>query len=87
MSNEMRTKELQEAISAGERALRSLQAAQDKLDSANNWGIFDMLGGGFIASLVKHSKMDEAKADMEDAKYDLKAFQRELKDVQIKGSS
>ena len=80
MSNEMRTKELQEA---GERALRSLQAAQDKLDSANNWGIFDMLGGGFIASLVKHSKMDEAKADMEDAKYDLKAFQRELKDVQI----
>ena len=39
--------EISEAIRAGERALSSLRAAQDKLGSARNWGIFDMLGGGF----------------------------------------
>ena len=47
MSNEMMKREMQEAVQAGERALQSLYAARDKLGSARNWGIFDMLGGGF----------------------------------------
>ena len=54
-------RETQEAIDAGERALASLKAAQDELSSAKNWGIFDMLGGGFVSTLVKHNKMDNAK--------------------------
>lgn len=29
--------------------------------SSKNWGIFDMLGGGLIASLVKHNKINKAK--------------------------
>lgn len=81
MSDEMRERELQEAIQAGEQALKSLRAAAEKLDSAKKWGIFDMLGGGFLASLVKNSKMDQAAADMTSARYDLQRFQRELKDV------
>lgn len=62
MSNEMMKREMQEAVQAGERALQSLYAARDKLGSARNWGIFDMLGGGFISDLVKHSKMNDASA-------------------------
>lgn len=58
MSNEMMKREMQEAVQAGERALQSLYAARDKLGSARNWGIFDMLGGGFISDFVKHSKMN-----------------------------
>ena len=60
MSNEMMKREMQEAVQAGERALQSLYAARDKLGSARNWGIFDMLGGGFISDFVKHSKMNDA---------------------------
>ena len=76
-------KETQEAISAGERALSSLRNAQNELSSAKNWGLFDMLGGGFVSTLVKHGKMDNAKRYMEQAKYDLNSFSRELRDVNM----
>ena len=74
-------REMQEAVQAGERVLQTLYAARDKLGSARNWGIFDMLGGGFISDLVKHSKMNDASALMEQAKSDIQRFQRELRDV------
>ena len=81
MSNEMMRKEMQEAIEAGERALRCLYSAGDKLSSAKNWGLLDLFGGGFITDLIKHSKMEDASRYMEEAKYELQRFQRELKDV------
>ena len=76
-------KEIYEAIAAGERALSSLYAAQDKLKSARGWGVIDLFGGGLITDMVKHSKMNDASRYMEDAKFHLKAFQRELKDVNL----
>ena len=83
MSNERMRQEMQEAAVAGERALQSLYAAKEKLGSARNWGIFDMLGGGFVGDLMKRSKMNAAVELMEHAKYELKIFQRELKDIQV----
>ncbi|MBP3655449.1 MAG: hypothetical protein J6K32_02005 [Clostridia bacterium] len=79
---EMR-RQLAEAIDAGERALNSLQAADEKLSSAKRWGVFDILGGGFIASMVKRSKMEDAAADIRRAGAALEAFQRELLDVHL----
>ena len=73
--------EIREAIDAGERALRSLYVAQEKLKSARGWGIFDMLGGGLITDLVKHSKIEAASQSMEEAKYLLQRFRKELSDV------
>ena len=35
-------KEKREAIVAGQRALNSLRAAQNELNSAKNWGLWDM---------------------------------------------
>ncbi|MBO4409893.1 MAG: hypothetical protein J5775_03980 [Spirochaetales bacterium] len=78
MDNE---KERQEAIYAGERALDSLTAAQNELRKARNWGFYDLLGGGFFSSLIKHSKIDNARSCIERAKYDLQVFNRELRDV------
>lgn len=75
------TKEVQEAIYAGERALMSLRTAQANLKSARGWGIFDMFGGGFIADVVKHSKISNAMNAIESAKWDLQSFERELRDV------
>ena len=69
-------KEKREAIEAGRRALNSLQAAKENLNSAKNWGLVDMFGGGFFTTMLKHSKMDQAK-------YDLRNFSRELNDVNM----
>ena len=40
-------KEKREAIEAGQRALSSLRTAKENLNSAKNWGLVDMFGGGF----------------------------------------
>ena len=83
MRDEVRRREIEEAAAAGEKALYSLENAREKLQGAKNWGIFDMLGGGFFTDMVKHSKMSDATAYMEDAKNQLLVFQRELRDVQV----
>lgn len=82
MQTTMQT-EIQQAIYAGERALSSLRNAKESLDSAKNWGIFDMLGGGLITNLVKHSKIDSSSSYIRQAEQDIQAFQRELKDVSL----
>lgn len=76
-------KERNEAIDAGERALSSLRAARGELQSAGNWGLLDLFGGGMISGLVKHSKMGNAQKYMEEAKYNLQSFSRELQDVNM----
>ena len=83
MSNDMMRKEMAEAIWAGERALTSLKTAQNQLNGARNWGLFDMFGGGMLSSMIKHSKINDASRCVENAKRDLQVFQRELKDVNI----
>lgn len=76
-------KEKREAIEAGQRALSSLRTAKENLNSAKNWGLVDMFGGGFFSTMLKHSKMDQARQNMEQAKYDLRNFSRELNDVNV----
>ena len=76
-------KEKREAIEAGQRALSSLRTARENLNSAKNWGLVDMFGGGFFSTMLKHSKMDQARQNMEQAKYDLRNFSRELNDVNM----
>ena len=73
--------ELSEAIAAGERAIQSLQEAQAKLDSARNWGLLDLIGGGIFSGFMKHAKINDASVYIEQAKRDLSAFSDELDDV------
>lgn len=81
MTDEARRSEINEAVQAGKRALKSLRAAEEKLSSARNWGIFDMLGGGLITDIIKHSKINDASSYLETAKTDLRRFQKELSDI------
>ena len=83
MRNNDTIREINEAQRAGREALLSLQRAEKKLQSARNWGVWDMLGGGMISTLVKHSKMGDASNLMEDARAKLQIFQRELRDVEV----
>ena len=76
-------KEVNEAIHAGEMAIKGLKLALESLRKAQNWGTFDMVGGRLLATAVKHSKMDDAKALIHDVQYWLQKFNRELKDVRV----
>lgn len=81
MGNMDYQREVNEAIQAASQALRSLQQAKESLNSAGNWGILDMLGGGLISTFVKHSKMEDAERLVQQARSDLKRLQKELMDV------
>ena len=74
-------REVNEALQAASQALRSLQQARESLNSAGNWGIWDILGGGLISTFVKHSKMEDAERLVQQARSDLKRLQKELMDV------
>ena len=73
--------ELDEALEATDYALDCLRKAESDLDSASSWGMFDILGGGLISTLIKHNDMDDAQAHMEEAKGALEKLSQELKDV------
>lgn len=74
-------REINEAVNAADNALYYLNNANRYLNSAGGWGIVDILGGGFISTLVKHGKMDKAQQEMQQAKYAVQAFKKELQDV------
>ena len=74
-------REKREAIDAGEAALRSLRSAKSYLNTARGWGIYDIINGGLISTAIKHSKINSAQAQIEQAKWDLQKFSRELRDV------
>lgn len=76
-------KELQEAVAACDRSLAVVDEALVNLNSARNWGIFDMLGGGFISSMIKRGKIKEAEALFGELESSLKSLEKETRDVQI----
>ena len=83
MTKEESIKEIDEAIQAGNRALNALSDAQSNLSVARGVGVWDILGGGLISGIIKHSKMGAAQQCMERAERELAVFQRELSDVQL----
>ncbi|QDU36820.1 hypothetical protein Mal4_11180 [Maioricimonas rarisocia] len=78
---EAEERELAEAIRAGEAARARLREVQTMLKSAGSWGVLDMMGGGMMATMVKHSKMDAAKQSAHRAQRELRRFQEELADA------
>lgn len=74
--------ELEEAIVAGSRVKRDLLEVKNSLEKANDWGTFDMFGGGTISSFVKHQHIDDAEAHIHRAQTSMRYFQKELLDVQ-----
>ena len=75
-------REVREAISAGVAVLDGLDRAAGALESARGWGTWDMIGGGIVATAVKHSRIDEARAAIHDVQELLRRFRRELADVE-----
>lgn len=80
----IREKELTEAVQAGEGALQTVRQILSSLDSAKSWGTWDLVGGGLITDLAKHSHLDDAQAMVERLQAQLRRFQSELSDVQVR---
>lgn len=80
-TNYDRNKEINEAIAACDNALYHLNEANNYLSSAGNWGILDVLGGGLISTFAKHSKMNNAQNEIQNAKNAVQILKRELQDV------
>ena len=66
-------------------AVYQLERAQDRLGSARNWGIFDILGGGLISTLVKHDRMDSAGDCIREASRLMERVRQMLPDIQVGG--
>lgn len=74
-------RELGEAVAAGQMAADGLGQVVKALESAQNWGTWDLLGGGLLSSAVKHSRLDEAHQAVQASQPLLARFERELADV------
>lgn len=68
-----------ELMADGERALDSLIVAKKEINKAKNWGVVDILGGGFLISMIKRSKISNAKHLISLAQRDLNNFTSELR--------
>lgn len=76
-------RELEEASAAGSEALATADQILKSLHSAENWGTWDLFGGGMFADMAKHSHLDEAQASVEQLQSQLRRFKTELADVTI----
>ena len=75
--------EISEAISAGDSLLEEMNKLVKILNKARGWGVFDLFGGGLIATAVKHSKINQAQEIIHHVQYLLNKFQDELKDINL----
>lgn len=79
----LRQREINEAMDAGDVVLRHLKEAREKLSSAAGWGIYDMVGGGMIATAIKHERISEAQSSLQLLESDIRHFNKELNDVKL----
>ena len=80
---ESQRRELREAVSAGEAARNTAEAILSSLGSAEGWATWDLVGGGLLSDLAKHSHLDEAQRMVEQLQVQLRRFKTELADVTI----
>ncbi len=78
---ENRRKEVKEAISAGERARSIAEETLEGLQSAKNWGMVDLIGGGIMSDVIKYDKLKSVKDRTSALQMALRTFRTELSDV------
>lgn len=80
---ESQIKEIKEALAAGKTALTATNSILSSLDSAEGWGTWDLLGGGLLSDMAKHSHLNGAQRQVEYLQVQLRRFKTELTDVTI----
>lgn len=75
--------EIDEALAVGKRALSQIDRIEKALGSAEGWGTWDLIGGGMISTLAKHSHLDRAQLEITDLQHILRKYRTELSDVEV----
>ena len=77
--------QVNQALDLTNQLIAELDQAERQLSSARNWGFLDVLGGGLITDLIKHSKLNNAKLSMERVNYLLQELKRVLGGISMPG--
>lgn len=77
--------QVNQAINLTDQLIAELDQAERQLSSARNWGFLDVLGGGLIVDLIKHSKLSNAKVSMDRVNYLLQELRRVLGGISMPG--
>lgn len=76
-------REVDEALDIAENAKDFADEALSELDSAENWGTYDIFGGGLATNIAKHDHIGNADLCMKNLKKELLKLKTELCDVEI----
>lgn len=75
--------QINQALNLTDQLITCLDEAERHLSSARNWGFLDVLGGGLLVDLIKHSKLNNAKYSMERVNYLMQELQRTLGNISV----
>jgi hypothetical protein len=75
--------EIEEAEAAGRAVLAKVKIVEENLDHAHGWGTWDILGGGLISDVMKHSYLDDAQEAVNSIQTLLHRFHTELADIKM----
>lgn len=78
MENRPQQSQINEALSVIDKLIPLVNDAEHNLAGARNWGFLDVIGGGFIVDLIKHSKLNNATNSMEQVNYLMQKLQHIL---------
>lgn len=73
--------EISQALNVSEKLLAICDEVISYLESAQNWGIYDMLGGKFIATHLKHQEIDNAAHSLNKLNFILDQYNKELSEL------
>lgn len=77
-------REVAEADKAAKAAEYAVSKAAESLESAQGWSTYDtFFGGGFIASQIKHGRLDDAAENVAGVQHSLRRLRAELEDVGV----
>lgn len=85
MANDIQANLVNQAINLTDQLIAELDQAERQLSSARNWSFLDVLGGGYIVDLIKHSKLSNAKVSMDRVNYLLQELRRVLGGISMPG--
>lgn len=80
MNNEV---QINEALNLINQLIPLVNEAESSLASARNWGFLDVMGGGFITDLIKHSKLNKASGAMNQVNYLMQRLQQILGSIEM----
>lgn len=77
----LQLKEIKEALDAGWVAHDTAESMLKELRDAEDWGTYDLLGGGVIAGMLKHEHVDKAQKQVENLQLAIRKLNTELVDI------